>query len=212
MTFWGMYSLSLQGRRVSNQQEQWRQMQYGPPKRRWASPRLHGDATLGTDCELFNNVVSSYILASNGRMIDEQWVGKDLEGNGSGMIGVLFRNFLVVTEETPVRAAGVPALILTGHVSNTGASCDGHSSLLGAEDSALELHCRLERQSMFITVITDRLPVICASREFQLSELATPTRYPCTTPFSGTSRYMKLSAKFCFLPKKFPFSRPPSLS
>jgi hypothetical protein len=57
-----------------------------------------------------------------------------------------------------------------------------NSTLLGPEDSTHELHCRLERQSIFIIVITDRLPVICASRELQLSESVTSTRYLAQHP------------------------------
>jgi hypothetical protein len=45
-----------------------------------------------------------------------------LEGSGSGLIEVLFRNFPEVTEENreiPVRIDGVPAEIRTEHLPNT---------------------------------------------------------------------------------------------
>jgi hypothetical protein len=38
-------------------------------------------------CGLFNNAVSrSGNTASSGRMINEQWIGKDMEGSGRGLI------------------------------------------------------------------------------------------------------------------------------
>jgi hypothetical protein len=38
-------------------------------------------------------------MLSDGRMIDEQWTGKDLEGSVSDLIEVLSRNFAAGTEK-----------------------------------------------------------------------------------------------------------------
>jgi hypothetical protein len=51
-------------------------------------------------------------------MIDAWWIGKDLEGTGSGLIEVLSRYFIWGTEENPVRAEGVPTEVQTEHFSN----------------------------------------------------------------------------------------------
>jgi hypothetical protein len=43
-----------------------------------------------SSCDLFRN--AGY-TSDNGRLVCEQWIGKDLEGSGRGPVEVLFRNF-----------------------------------------------------------------------------------------------------------------------
>jgi hypothetical protein len=82
----------------------------------------NGDMADGLPRGLFNDVLFQCrdYIASNCRMIDELWIGKDLEGNGRCAIEVLSRDLLEVTEESrgkKLRLAGVPAGDRTGYLS-----------------------------------------------------------------------------------------------
>jgi hypothetical protein len=52
-------------------------------------------------------------------MIDEWWIGKDMERIDRGLIYVLSRQMPGNTEETSVRIVGIPAEIRTDHLPNT---------------------------------------------------------------------------------------------
>jgi hypothetical protein len=67
-------------------------------------------------------------------MIDDWWTGKDLEGSNSGLVDLLFRKLLLITEENHeilVRVAGVPTDIRTEHLPNTDLEWHRYDNPLG---------------------------------------------------------------------------------
>jgi hypothetical protein len=74
-------------------------------------------------CDLLNDVVSSDFIASIDRMINERWIGKDMEGSDRGIIWCIMPAFACRgcgrPQKTSVRITGLQAEIWTRTFPNT---------------------------------------------------------------------------------------------
>jgi hypothetical protein len=86
-------------------------------------------------CGLFYDTISIQTIASNGRMTDEQWIGKDLEGNSRGLIVAL--SWRLVLKKTTKTSVNIPAEIWTEHLQNTGLKRYHHINLPGVYSFSL---------------------------------------------------------------------------